>query len=271
LTSQASQQFRTIYCLLLLAALFCNPLSAQTGLETHKPFPSPAVNEPYTAQRVITSFQKLADGTQIQHERIVFTARDSAGRTWTQSEVENKDALRRDGKKYTVWVVWDPVTLTMTDWCDCNHVAWVRHYDPPLPPREHPKPVATQGRPQGVDIYIGPVNDRMRYSVEPLPPQQIMGISTTGSKAVRTVPAGKDGNDHDLTWTVQSWYAPDLKLALYTIVDDPLKGLTKYEFRDLKREEPPSSLFHVPPGYAVKDAVPLQDNSTTVPGSQQFK
>lgn len=29
-----------------------------------------------------------------------------------------------------------------------------------------------------------------------------MGIRSEGSKAVRTVLAGKDGNDRDLTWTV---------------------------------------------------------------------
>jgi hypothetical protein len=29
-----------------------------------------------------------------------------------------------------------------------------------------------------------------------------MGIRSEGSKAVRTVPACKDGNDRDLTWTV---------------------------------------------------------------------
>lgn len=269
-----TRQFRVIYSLFLLNVVFCilgRQLPAQRGFETHKPFPAPTTNSPYTAQRVVTTYQKLADGTQIQHERITFLARDSAGRTWSQVEVENKDALRRDGKKYNAWIVWDPVTLTMTDWCDCNHVAWVRHYDPPLPPREHQKPAATQGRPQGVDVYIGPATDRMRYTLEPLPPQQIMGVSTIGSNSVRTVPAGKDGNDHDLTWTVQSWYAPDLKLALYTIVDDPVKGLTKYEFRDLKREEPLSSLFQVPPGFTIKDAVPLQDNSTLVPGSSEFK
>jgi hypothetical protein len=230
---------------------------AQLGLETHTPFPQPVLNAPYTAQRVTTTYQKLADGTQITHERIDLVARDSLGRTWSQVEVQNKGPLRRDGKKFSAWIVWDPLTLTMADWCDCNHVAWLKHFDPPSPTRDNSAASVAQGRPQGVTVYIGPVTDRMRYVLEPLPAQDLMGVRTEGSKAVRTVPAGKDGNDRDLTWTVQSWYSPDLKLALFTIVDDPVKGTAKYEFRDLKRIEPDPSIFRIPAGYAIKDSVPL--------------
>lgn len=98
-----------------------------------------------------------------------------------------------------------------------------------------------------------------------------MGIHAQGSKAVRTVPTGKDGNDRDLTWTVQSWYAADLNLALVTIEDDPIKGLTKYEFEDLKQVEPDPSIFTITQGYAAKDAVPLHSYIGQIPASPTFK
>jgi hypothetical protein len=74
--------------------------------------------------------------------------------------------------------------------------------DPPSPTRDNSAAPVAQGRPQGVNVYIGPVSDRMRYVLESLPTQDLMGIRSEGSKAVRTVLAGKDGNDRDLTWTV---------------------------------------------------------------------
>ena len=110
----------------------------------------------------------------------------------------------------------------------------------------------------------------MKYGMESLPAQDIMGIHALGSKATRTVPAGKDGNDHDLTWTVQSWYSPELKLALATIVDDPVKGITKYEFRDLQRREPSASLFQLPEGYVVRNAEPLRPDWQAEPAASDF-
>lgn len=248
---------RTFVPAVVALAALCQPAGAQRGYETHLPFPAPVLNAPYTAERVTTTYQRLADGTQIKHEQVAMMARDTIGRTWTQVPVENKDALTRNGKKFSAWVVWDPITYTMTDRCDCNHVAWVKHYDPPQPLAPK-KAVAEAGGREGTAVYLGPVNDRMRYSMESLPAQEIMGLRTVGTKATRVVPAGKDGNDHDLIWTVQSWYSPELKLALTTIVDDPIKGLTKYEIRDLKRVEPDAALFQIPSGYAIKDAVPLR-------------
>lgn len=254
--------------LLYTVLLQAFPSVAQQGLETHTPFPTPVLNAPYTAERITTTYQKLADGAQIRHERVDLMARDSLGRTWTKVVVENKDPLRRDGKKYSAWIVWDPITYTMANWCDCNHVAWLRHYDPPR--QQLVPPGALQGRPQGVTVYIGPANEHMRYVIESLPAQELMGVHAEGSKATRTVPAGKDGNDRDLTWTVQSWYSPELKLALITIVDDPIKGLIKYEFRNLKRIEPDPSLFRIPTGYSVKDAVSLHSSPESIPGATQF-
>jgi hypothetical protein len=78
---------------------------------------------------------------------------------------------------------------------------------------------------EGMDVYLGPSSSiRLKYHAEELPPLVIMGVTTRGSKAVRTIPAGVDGNDRDLTVTIQSWYSPELRLALVTIIDDPSEG-----------------------------------------------
>jgi hypothetical protein len=63
----------------------------------------------------------------------------------------------------------------------------------------------------------------------------------------------------------------DLKLALFTIVDDPVRGTAKYEFRDFKRIEPDASIFRIPAGYAIKDSIPLNNNPESIPASPDFK
>jgi len=104
-------------------------------------------------------------------------------------------------------------------------------------------------------VYLGPSpSERLKYHGEELPPQVIQGVMTRGSKAVRTIPAGLDGNDHQLTRTILSWYSPELHLAMTTIIDDPVEGLKKLEFTNLKRVEPDPQLFQIPAGYMVRDA-----------------
>ncbi|WP_125486626.1 hypothetical protein [Edaphobacter aggregans] len=106
-----------------------------------------------------------------------------------------------------------------------------------------------------MDIYVGPsASSRLKYHSEELPPQTIMGVTTRGSKAVRILKAGVDGNDHDLTTTIESWYSPELRLALITIIDDPVNGLKKYEFTNLKRAEPDPKIFQMPADYTFRDA-----------------
>jgi hypothetical protein len=212
-----------------------------------KPGPLPVRGEPFTAERVVTSSQKLADGTSIEHRRSSLEARDSQGRTWSKYEMPS-DPLRTGPKQYTV-VFYDPDTRTRSSWCTCSKYVTLTHFAEPRPQRPERDPGL-----EGMDVYLGPSpTERLKYHGEELPPQQIQGVITRGSKAVRTVPAGADGNDHELTTTILSWYSPELHLAMTTIIDDPIKGLTRLEFTNLKRVEPSPELFQIPAGYMVRD------------------
>jgi hypothetical protein len=215
----------------------------QTAL---KPGPVPVRGQPYTAERLVTSYQKIADGTTIEHKHTSQEARDAQGRTWSRYEMTG-DPLRAGPKQFTT-AFYDPDTRTETRWCTCNrYVTLTRFAEPrPLPPEHSPGL-------QGMDVYLGPSSSqRLKYHAEELPPQEIQGVMTRGSKAVRTIPAGVDGNDHDLTRTVLSWYSPELHLAMTTIIDDPVDGLKRLEFVNLKRVAPSPELFQIPAGYMVR-------------------
>jgi hypothetical protein len=213
-----------------------------------RPGPLPVVDEPYTADRVITSYQKLADGTTIEHHRTISSARDTQGRTWERSEAPGDPLQPAKVKQYRT-TVYDPNARTSTNWCTCSKFATLIHFAEPLPARpEHQTGV------EGMDVYLGPSGgQRLKYHGEELPPQVIQGMTARGSKVVRTLPVGADGNDHELTTTILSWYSPELRLALTTIIDDPVKGLTKLEFTNLKRTEPDPALFRTPDGYMVRE------------------
>lgn len=54
--------------------------------------------------------------------------------------------------------------------------------------------------------------------------------------------------------SVDSWYSPDLSLAIVTIIDEPGKGKTTYRFTHVSRDEPDAGLFRVPKELAVEDS-----------------
>jgi hypothetical protein len=196
----------------------------------------------------MTSYQKLADGTTIEHRSTAYLARDSQGRTWSKVKLPG-DALRPETMERYSISIYDPNTRTSTSWCTCSKVASVKHFGEPRPRRTERVPGA-----DGMDVYLGPdPSSRLKYHAEELPPQTIMGVTARGSKVVRTVPSGADGNNHDLVTTIQSWYSPELQLALITIIDDPVSGLKKYEFSNMKRAEPDPTLFRVPGGYTLRE------------------
>ncbi len=207
--------------------------------------------EPYTAKTVTTTYQKLADGTQIEHREVRFQARSSQGWEWYKVNVENKDPLRRSGKDWYAVIVWDPVRHMRIDWCTCNHMAWEKQYGDP--PKETPQgEVGSEGR----DVLLGPYTDRLKFHLEKIDPQVMHGLETEGTKATRVVKAGMDGNDRDLVTTIQSWYSSKLHIPMYTITDDWKTGLRKFEVVDLSLAEPDPAIFHVPEGYSVRPSEP---------------
>jgi hypothetical protein len=233
------------YVVSLVLMLSSAGVQAQTS--AWKPGPVPVRDEPYVAERVTTHTQVLANGTKIEKTTSTKEMRDSRGRTWSRWQIA-QDPLHPTPERVMTGF-YDPDTRTRMDWCSCNSIVRVTHFAEP-----RPLPAEKTPGPEGMDVYLGPGPDnRLKYHGEDLPPQTLQGVWTRGSKVVRTLPAGKDGNDHELTTTVLSWYSPELHLAMMTIIDDPVKGLTKLEFVNLRRVEPDPALYVVPAGYMFRD------------------
>ncbi len=98
---------------------------------------------------------------------------------------------------------------------------------------------------------VSPMKRMPRPEVEKLPGQTINGIYAEGIRTTRIIPAGTQGNDRDITIVQETWFSPDLKIAVLTKTSDPRNGETTTEIKDLSRDEPSPELFQVPAGYKI--------------------
>jgi peroxiredoxin len=77
---------------------------------------------------------------------------------------------------------------------------------------------------------------------------QIEGVPTRHSHGVT--------GTEKIEQTTDSWFAPDLHVALLTVVDKPGVGKTTYRFVGISRAEPDAALFRIPTGLKIQDDTP---------------
>jgi hypothetical protein len=66
-----------------------------------------------------------------------------------------------------------------------------------------------------------------------------------------TIPAGQEGNERPIETVVDSWYSPDLQMAILSTRSDPRTGETVTRYTNIVRGEPAHSLFEVPADYKI--------------------
>lgn len=191
---------------------------------------------PYTATQTITHTQTLANGTTIRNTDVVLLARDADGRT-------RSDTTRTlpDGTQSHFIYVYDPVVNTRMSW-NVNNPST-------------PKVVTVYSLQTTSPAPTVAATARRYYPTtsQSLPPTTIQDLYAEGYRTTRTVSAGYQGNDHDLTTTTEYWNAPTLGLMLRRIVDDPIAGKTDTETTDIEQVAADPSLFQPPVGYQIKN------------------
>jgi len=213
-------------------------------------------NAPYHATVKTTFEQKLADGNSIQGFVRLQQARDSMGRT--RGEMAQGCERGEDGQLHARLNVTltDPVAKTNSSWLvdeNTSKIVHVFHQDEPPPPHKpsDPSELAKQRR---LRQLRHPSDNESR--TEDLGEATIAGIAAHGSRTVRTIPAGQEGNALPLVVLHEQWHSNDHKILLKMINDDPRRGRTTVEVEDLVLSEPDASLFTVPAGYKIEDVHP---------------
>ncbi len=209
----------------------------------------PVYGQPFSAIRTRDTYRLLGDGTKIEHHTAVLVRRDSAGRMRNDTTPEplpgNKDAGTRIDT-----VVYDGELEIR--WNNLSRLATMRHlpqHAPTAPPAQPKELLPGETR----TVWIGPAGQKQKMEASVLPGRTLEGMETRGSRVVKFVPSGKEGNDRDLVTTIDSWYQPELHLAMWTETTDPAMGHTTMKFTSLRRENQPEELFAPPPGYTVRE------------------
>ncbi|HEX2639338.1 MAG TPA: hypothetical protein VHL50_02150 [Pyrinomonadaceae bacterium] len=84
---------------------------------------------------------------------------------------------------------------------------------------------------------------------ESLGTQTIEGVNAEGKRTTTTIPAGAVGNAMPIEIVYERWYSPELQLTVQSRHSDPRFGVQTYRLTNIRREEPPASLFSPPANF----------------------
>ena len=235
----------------------------------------PVTGAPYTATAVTETTQVLADGNRIVNKTESQLARDSQGRTRRQETMNNLGPLATNAPNMAF--INDPVGK-VSYVLDLNDKT-ARVIKVPAPGQEgvEPTPMALApmvkdgtGAPgqatfqkrvliaggaagAGVEqrVWVSSAEDG-QVKTESLGKQTIEGVTATGTRTTRTIPAGEIGNERPLEITSEVWTSPDLQILVLSKRTDPRIGETVYRLTNIQRGDPEPSLFQVPSGFTMK-------------------
>lgn len=197
---------------------------------------------PYSADMTNVSIQTLPDGNTIQHTTTGHVARDSQGRTYEQITTPS-GPFGQNG----------PVTMTfLTD--PVAGYTYVLNSQTKTATRR-PFKAAPAGS-NGQEGWAGPrgnghVNANRVES--DLGTENVNGVNAQGKSITHTVPAGAIGNTQPIVSTSETWYSPELQVAISAKNSDPRFGHSTYSLTNIQRSDPPASLFQIPADYTIQD------------------
>jgi len=189
---------------------------------------------PYSATESFTSQQVLANGNVIQRQSQTTHYRDGQGRTRTEVTMK-----RQDGTTSTHVSIHDPVAGVHHELDPQNKVDRQSTFHVPSSASN----TAPRTRPQGGRIGGANRPSDPNVVVEKLGTQTINGVSATGTRMTRTIPAGVEGNSLPMQIVHETWISDDLKVPVMVKTSDPRSGTTTMQLTNIVRAEPDSSLF----------------------------
>jgi hypothetical protein len=204
---------------------------------------------PFTATTSLQTSQTLSDGNKIERTTTGTFARDSQGRTRRDMTILAIGPWAASGKTSSqVSMINDPV-------------AGVHYLLEPdkkvarqLPAGAHKHGGKHHGPPAG-EAAEGSA-DQANVTTTSLGTQTINGVSATGTRTVRTIPAGAIGNEKPIIITTERWYSADLQTVVMTKRSDPRTGDFVMQLTNIQRTEPDASLFQVPADYTIEKGHP---------------
>jgi len=210
------------------------PLYRGTSTHVDGIFVTPVAGKPFSATVLITSEQQLADGTTNNKTTVNIIGRDSRGRIHNERRALVPPSFTGTPRLLEMHI-FDPQTRLNT------------YYDP-----------ATRIARQQILREL-PKAPNMRSSaakIEDLGLTSLDGMDTKGLRRTYTVPAQSSGTGVPVDVVDEYWYSEDLEINLLIRHTDLRTGVQTVAVSNIKREEPPPTMFELPQGTKMVDMNP---------------
>jgi hypothetical protein len=167
-------------------------MGSSSGQVAHIGSPQ-ANNVPYTLTSTTTIVQTLANGTTITRTFTQKMARDSEGRTY--SETQQTLHVRADGQPIDLvsYNVFDPVARKRISWENRTKIANVTHMPTPETMQDRTQPMQVPDGDAARQPQVGRPTEQQ--TSEDLGVRTIAGIEAKGTRNTGVIPAGDQGND----------------------------------------------------------------------------
>lgn len=240
--------------LLMVGAACCSRGFGQDSVEAVVISPTFAVEGrvvkgvPYSAQAVTSVKQTLATGSEISTHFTAVVARDAEGRTRREQTLSSIGPWAMEpSSSPTVILIQDPVKGVNYALDPAKHFGRITRLNirNEEPRREEPRR-----------------EEPRKERAESLGTQVIEGVQAQGKRTVTRLAVGAIGNSAPIELVVETWYSPELQVVVLGKRSDPRLGEITYRLTNIKRAEPPASLFEVPADYRIEAGGPRNELET---------
>jgi hypothetical protein len=243
---------------------------------------APVQGAPYSATITNESVQTLADGNRIVQSSTGTTARDSVGRTRQDAPLPPIGNMLPADAPHLVFLQ-DPVaqasyTLNLTDKTATKGPSFVSSAVSIANAASTSAVFISGAAVPATTVHMQPqvigVQQRAMIADEPgevktedLGSKAMEGVTVTGTRTTRAIPAGQIGNERPLSIVTEVWTSPELKTVIYSKRSDPRMGDQTFELTNIVRAEPDPALFAVPSDFKIQDSPgPILYKTSVGPG-----
>jgi hypothetical protein len=225
---------------------------------------------PYSADSTTETIQTLADGNRIVHKNTSSFARDGAGRTRTETRLQTMGGMGQTAEPVVMASIFDPVGGEHYSLNSNEKTARKFKLDGSAS-ATRTRSASHNGKTVTEDIVIERRIDastpksmvRMEWTgkavpdsgkTESLGTQTMEGVVARGTRQTVTIPAGAMGNERPMEIVTETWRSDELHTNILTRHSDPRMGETTTRMTNIRKGEPPASLFEIPSDYKVVEA-----------------
>jgi hypothetical protein len=237
---------KILHCAPLLAASLLALPAWQVSNATHPEDRASSVNgitipsiagAPFSATVVIESQREDPEGYIEVRRTVNLIARDSNGRTHNETRRLMPEYFHGSPQLLTVRL-FDPQTRIRTVYDPAIHIASQQ-----IIPEQ----------PKAADLRNPEVH------IADLGLSTLNGLPAKGTRRTFTLSRKASGVGERVEIEDEEWYSEDLQINLLVRHSDPRIGTQTIGVSNLKREEPPASVFEVPAGYKIVNLTPSSE------------